>query len=104
MSEQRPPRTKARGPRRFDPVVFLESSARGRSLLTHRKKGIIFSQGDVADAVFYIKKGKVKVTVVSKQGKEAVVAILGVDEPECDPSNAPRQPQLVGLPRQLGPV
>jgi CRP/FNR family transcriptional regulator, cyclic AMP receptor protein len=80
MSEQRPPRTKARGPRRFDPAAFLESSARGRSLLTHRKKGIIFSQGDVADAVFYIKKGKVKVTVVSKQGKEAVVAILGVDE------------------------
>ena len=80
MSEQRPPQTKARRPRRFDPVAFLESSARGRSLLTHRKKGIIFSQGDVADAVFYIKKGKVKVTVVSKQGKEAVVAILGVDE------------------------
>jgi CRP-like cAMP-binding protein len=80
MSEQRPPRTKAREPRRFDPIAFLESSARGRSLLTHRKKGIIFSQGDVADAVFYIRKGKVKVTVVSKQGKEAVVAILGVDE------------------------
>ena len=80
MSEERPPQTKARGPRRFDPISFLESSARGRSLLTHRKKGIIFSQGDAADAVFYIKKGKVKVTVVSKQGKEAVVAILGVDE------------------------
>src|SRR3984957_18691589 len=80
MSEQRPPQPKARGPRRFDPVAFLERSARGRSLLTHRKNGIIYSQGDVADAVFYIKKGKVKVTVVSKQGKEAVVAILGVDE------------------------
>jgi CRP/FNR family transcriptional regulator, cyclic AMP receptor protein len=80
MSEQRPPQPKARGPRRFDPVAFLERSARGRSLLTHRKNGIIYSQGDVADAVFYIKKGKIKVTVVSKQGKEAVVAILGVDE------------------------
>ena len=41
---------------------------------------VIFSQGDDADAVFYIKKGKIKVTVVSKQGKEAVVAILGTDE------------------------
>jgi CRP-like cAMP-binding protein len=41
---------------------------------------VIFAQGDVADAVFYIKKGRVKVTVVSTQGKEAVVAILGMDE------------------------
>ena len=41
---------------------------------------VIFAQGDAADAVFYIKKGKVKVTVVSEHGKEAVVAILGVDE------------------------
>jgi len=46
----------------------------------HRKKEIIFSQGDDANAVFYIKKGKVKVTVISKQGKEAVVAIMGADE------------------------
>jgi len=41
---------------------------------------LIFAQGDAADAVFYIKKGKVKVTVISEQGKEAVVAILGEDE------------------------
>ena len=61
-------------------MVFLETAAKGRTISTHRKKDIIFSQGNVADAVFYIKKGKVKVTVVSKQGKEAVVAILGVDE------------------------
>ena len=43
-------------------------------------KDVIFAQGDEADAVFYIKKGKVKVAVVSKQGKEAVVALLGEDE------------------------
>jgi CRP-like cAMP-binding protein len=66
--------------RRFDPAVFLETAAKGRTIATYRKKGIIFSQGDVADAVFYIKKGKVKVTVISKQGKEAVVALLGTDE------------------------
>ena len=59
---------------RFDPVAFFETAAQGRIISTHPKKEIIFSQGDVADAVFYIKKGKVKVTVVSKQGKEAVVA------------------------------
>src|SRR6201988_4369130 len=70
----------ANGKGRFDPVAFLETAAQGRILAAHRKREIIFSQGDVADAVFYIKKGTVKVTVVSKQGKEAVVAILGVDE------------------------
>jgi CRP/FNR family transcriptional regulator, cyclic AMP receptor protein len=68
------------GKGRFDPVAFLETTAKGRVLATHRKKEIVFSQGDVADAVFYIKKGKVKVTVISREGKEAVVAILGVDE------------------------
>ena len=70
----------AKGRRRFDPVVFFETAAKGRTISKHRKSEIIFSQGDDADAVFYVKKGKVKVTVVSKQGKEAVIAILGTDE------------------------
>jgi CRP-like cAMP-binding protein len=65
---------------RFDPAVFLGSSGKGRTINTHKKKRIIFAQGDAADSVIYIKKGKVKVAVVSKQGKEAVVAILGPDE------------------------
>ena len=65
---------------RFDPAVFLETTAKDRIISTHRKKQVIFAQGDDADAVFYIRKGKVKVTVVSEHGKEAVVAILGVDE------------------------
>jgi CRP/FNR family transcriptional regulator, cyclic AMP receptor protein len=64
----------------FDLGRFFETAAKGRSISTPRKNEIIFSQGDAADAVFYIKKGKVKVTVVSKQGKEAVVALLGADE------------------------
>jgi CRP/FNR family transcriptional regulator, cyclic AMP receptor protein len=59
---------------------FFETAAQGRTIATQQKNAIIFSQGDVADAVFYIKEGKVKVVVVSKQGKEAVVALLGVDE------------------------
>jgi CRP-like cAMP-binding protein len=71
---------KSRGARRFDPIEFLETAAKGRIISTHKKKQIIFAQGDLADAVIYVKKGKVKVTVVSKQGKEAVVAILGADE------------------------
>jgi CRP/FNR family transcriptional regulator, cyclic AMP receptor protein len=65
---------------RFDSAVFLETSAKGRTISTHQKRQVIFAQGDAADAVIHIKKGKVKVTVVSKHGKEAVVAILGPDE------------------------
>jgi CRP/FNR family transcriptional regulator, cyclic AMP receptor protein len=64
----------------FDPVVFLETAAKGRIVSTNPKGQVIFAQGDAADSVFYIKSGKVKVTVVSKHGKEAVVAILGTDE------------------------
>ena len=66
--------------KRFEPAIFLETVAKGRTVSTHPKKQIIFAQGDAADAVFYIKKGKVKVTVISKQGKEAVVALLSTDE------------------------
>jgi CRP/FNR family cyclic AMP-dependent transcriptional regulator len=64
----------------FDPAAFLETAAQGRVISSHSKKQVIFTQGDAADAVIYIKKGKVKVTVLSTQGKEAVVAILGTDE------------------------
>jgi CRP/FNR family transcriptional regulator, cyclic AMP receptor protein len=65
---------------RFDPAEFLETAAAGRVIAGHQKTQIIFAQGDAADSVFYIKTGKIKVTVVSKQGKEAVVAILGADQ------------------------
>ena len=82
MSKQRKSSPRTRRPRfdRFDPAVFLQTAAKGRLITEHSKKEIIFAQGDHADAVIYIKKGKVKVTVVSRQGKEAVVAILGTDE------------------------
>jgi CRP/FNR family cyclic AMP-dependent transcriptional regulator len=74
------PKQKAKSDGRFVPLKFLETVAPGRTISTHPKKHIIFTQGDAADAIFYIKKGKVKVTVISKQGKEAVVALLGADE------------------------
>ena len=64
----------------FNPAVFLETTAQGRVIATHSKKEVIFAQGDDADAVFYIRKGKVKVAIVSKEGKEAVIALLGPDE------------------------
>ena len=64
----------------FDPKSFLAKVGEGRSIGKYRKDEILFAQGDPADAVFYIQKGKVKITVVSEQGKEAVVAVLGADE------------------------
>src|SRR6476620_8936742 len=64
----------------FDPAVFLAMAAIGRDISKYSKKKIIFAQGDDADAVFYIKKGKVKVAVISDEGKEAIVALLGADE------------------------
>jgi CRP/FNR family cyclic AMP-dependent transcriptional regulator len=70
----------ARSGRRFDPAVFLETAAKGRVMAAYLNKQIIFAQGDAADAVFYIQKGKVKVSVISPQGKEAIIAVLGADE------------------------
>ena len=60
----------------FDPKSFLAKVGEGRSIGSYDKDQIVFSQGDPADTVFYIESGEVKVTVVSEQGKEAVVAIL----------------------------
>ena len=61
----------------FNPRTFLTKVGSGKTTLQVRKKQILFSQGEAAEAVFYIQAGKIKLTVVSQQGKEAVVAILG---------------------------
>lgn len=61
----------------FDSKAFLELVGKGRSDATYAAGDVIFAQGDPANAVFYIHKGKVKIAVVSEQGKEAVVALLG---------------------------
>jgi CRP/FNR family transcriptional regulator, cyclic AMP receptor protein len=61
----------------FDPKEFLSKIGKGRSIAKYRTSEIIFSQGDQADSVFFIDAGKVKLTVISEQGKEAVVAVLG---------------------------
>ena len=65
---------------RFDPEEFLSKIGEGRTICQYHKKQDVFTQGELADSVFYIQKGKVKLTVVSEHGKEAVVAILGKDE------------------------
>jgi CRP/FNR family cyclic AMP-dependent transcriptional regulator len=69
---------KAKSP--FDPKVFLAKVNGGRGIAEYRKDQFVYRQGDPADSVFYIQSGKVKKTVVSEQGKEAVVAILGVGD------------------------
>ena len=64
----------------FDPKVFLAKTDGGRTISRYATGQIVFSQGEPADSVFYISDGKVKVSVVSEQGREAVVAIMGPDE------------------------
>jgi CRP-like cAMP-binding protein len=60
----------------FDPNLFLARVGEGRTVAEYAKDQMVFSQGDPANAVFYIQKGKIKLTVVSNNGKEAVIAIL----------------------------
>jgi len=66
-SKQKPP---------FDPKTFLTKVGKGRASRSCKSGQVVFAQGDAADSLFYIQKGKIKLTVVSTQGKEAVVAIL----------------------------
>jgi CRP/FNR family transcriptional regulator, cyclic AMP receptor protein len=67
-------------PNGFDPGSFLATTGVGRTLMNVENKQVLFAQGEPADAVFYIQKGKVKLTVVSKDGKEATIALLGARE------------------------
>ncbi len=64
----------------LDGKAILTRVSEGKSVSSYRRKQVIFSQGDPADAVFYVQNGRVKLAVVSKQGKEAIVALLGADE------------------------
>jgi CRP/FNR family cyclic AMP-dependent transcriptional regulator len=60
----------------FDPQAFLARVGEGKTVLTFRKNETVFAQGEVADTIYYIQKGRVKVVVLSEQGKEAVVGIF----------------------------
>ena len=61
----------------FDPKAFLAKANAGRTISKYQKDQIVFSQGEPAESVFYIQQGKIKITVVSEQGKES----------RCDPGN-----------------
>src|SRR6476620_319388 len=68
---------KAKSARQFDPNAFLATIGDGRKIVAFDKGKTIFAQGDTADTVFYVQKGKIKLTVVSQAGKEATVGVLG---------------------------
>jgi CRP/FNR family cyclic AMP-dependent transcriptional regulator len=78
----------------FDPEAFLSEAGQGTTKSTYEEDMVIFSQGDTADSIFYITEGKVKLTVLSEQGKEAVVAIFG-------PSDFFGEGCLAGQPRRM---
>jgi CRP/FNR family transcriptional regulator, cyclic AMP receptor protein len=64
----------------FDPLAFLAKAGGGKTIASYGKGQVVFAQSDPADAIFYIQKGKLKLTVVSNNGKEAVVALLGAGD------------------------
>jgi CRP/FNR family transcriptional regulator, cyclic AMP receptor protein len=64
----------------FDPKLFLAKVGKGKTSAELRRNQIVFSQGDPASAIFYINKGKIELRILSQQGKEAVLAILGVGD------------------------
>ena len=64
----------------FDLAMFLAKAGEGKTLTAYRKGQVVFAQSDAADAIFYVQKGKLKLTVVSNNGKEAVVALLGAGD------------------------
>jgi len=93
-SPERPSRNK---PKRTlpPPVPFLAQPGNGRTISRYNKNEVVFSQGDPADAVFYVQKGKLKITVVSERGKEAVASLLGPDEFFGEACMAGQQQRLV---------
>ncbi len=68
----------------FDPKAFLANAGIGRTLRHYSQKQIIFSQGEPADAVFYIQEGTARLSVVSKHGKEATISLLGRGDDDSD--------------------
>src|SRR4029450_807416 len=64
----------------FSPAVFLATADSGRTISKYEKDAVVFVQAQPADAVFYLQKGRVKISVTSEQGKEAVVAVLGTGD------------------------
>ena len=71
---------KGEGKPTFDPQIFLAKVGAGKTRAELRRRQIVFSQGDPADAIFYIQKGQIELKVLSKQGKEAILAVLSAGD------------------------
>jgi CRP/FNR family cyclic AMP-dependent transcriptional regulator len=69
-----------KGPVTFDPQFFLSHVSDGLTIAKYKKRQVVYTQGDVADAIFYLQSGRLKLAVVSSRGKEAVVAIVSANE------------------------
>lgn len=88
----------------FRPAAFLAKTGLGRTILDLKKGQTIFSQGDAANAVFYIQKGKIKLTVISKRGKEATISLLGAGNFLGEECIATIQPQRMATAIALTPA
>ncbi len=88
----------------FQPEAFLAKSGLGRTILELKKGQTVFSQGDIADAVFYVQKGRVKLTVISKRGKEATIALLGAGNFVGEECIAAIQPQRMATATAITPA
>lgn len=95
---------RTRGRPTFAVEAFLTQNGLGRKIIDLQKNIAIFAQGDVADSVFYIQKGKVKLTVVSKRGKEATIALLGIGDFVGEECIAAIQPQRMATATALTPA
>lgn len=88
----------------FQPGEFLAKNGLGRTILDLKKSQTVFAQGDAADAVFYIQKGRIKLTVVSTRGKEATIALLGTGNFLGEECIAAIQPQRMATATAITPV
>jgi len=87
----------------FEPAAFLAKTGLGRTITDLKKGQTVFSQGDAANAVFYVQKGKIKLTVISKRGKEATIALLGSGSFLGEECIAAIQPQRMATATALTP-
>jgi len=88
----------------FRPAAFLARTGLGRTILDLKKGQTIFSQGDAANAVFYVQKGKIRLTVISKRGKEATISLLGAGNFLGEECIATIQPQRMATATALTPA
>src|SRR5579864_3610554 len=88
----------------FQPAAFLAKTGLGRTILDLKKHENVFSQGDPANAVFYIQKGRIKLTVISKRGKEATIALLGAGNFLGEECIAAIQPQRMATAMAITPA